>query len=82
MTIPTRRPGVRPRADAYRDTGEVAAFGARVGDHLRDRGREQFRVAVRVDGDELGKRLAAVMQRYRHRGRGGVQSEQQHDLRG
>ena len=28
------------------------------------------------------KRLAAVMQRYRHRGRGGVQSEQQHDLRG
>jgi hypothetical protein len=39
-------------------------------------------VAVRVDRDELGQRLAAVMQRYRHRGRGGVQSEQQHDLRG
>jgi hypothetical protein len=34
---------------------------------------------VRVHGDELGQRLAAVVERYRDRGRGGVKSEQQHD---
>jgi hypothetical protein len=29
-------------------------------------------VAVRVNGDELGQRLAAVMQSHRHRWRRGV----------
>ena len=73
---------VRAGADADRDAGEVTAFGSGVGDHLGDRGREQLRVAVRVDGDELGERLSPVMQRYRHRRRGGIQSEQQHDVKG
>jgi hypothetical protein len=33
---------------------------------------------VRVNGDQLGQRLAAVMQRYRYRGCRGVKTEQQH----
>jgi hypothetical protein len=36
-------------------------------------------VAVRVHGDKLGQWLAAVVERDRHCGRGGVKSEQQHD---
>ncbi len=71
--------GVRAGADPDRDPGQVPLRYAGVGDHLGDRGREQFRVAVRVHGDKLGQWLAAVVERDRHRGRGGVKSEQQHD---
>ena len=71
--------GVRAGADPDGDGRQVARRHARVGDDLGDRGREQLRVAVRVHGDELGQRLAAVVERHRDRGRGGVKSEQQHD---
>jgi hypothetical protein len=69
---PDAQAGVGAGAYPDRDARQVMLGRARVGDDLGDGGREQLRVAVRVDGDELGQRLAAIMQRHRHGGRRGV----------
>ncbi len=76
---PDPQAGVRAGAYPDRDARQVMLRRARVGDDLGDDRREQLRMAMRVNRDELGQRLAAVMQRHSNRRRCGVQTEQQHD---